>query len=140
MERIVFGRGDGGQEIPGPILVFTPSRPRWTRGDALWWARACDPDVIAEVVGLLARHQPSVTVVIGGLSEYPLCERARALWLAELSSGVGPPIRVDTSDLSVGERRRLIRGTRRQLALQRQRRGWMATLHEIRSQWWRSKS
>jgi hypothetical protein len=107
------------ESVVHPALYFSTRRPDARGEGVLWWSESIAPQVIEEVLGLIARRRLEIaTVVIAGLSEYPLRECEWPRWLCRLACRAGAPrLVVDTSDLTHGQVRRLVQGTRRQIAL-----------------------
>lgn len=108
--------------VPDVAIAFYPEwcEPAATRS-TLCWARPATPQVIDEVVQTIGRQSlPVEAIVIGGLDSYPLVSGGWPRWLTRWSRGPGPEkVIVDTNGISPRQRRRLINGTRRAIALQR---------------------
>lgn len=109
-----------GDVDPGVAIGFYPRRPSNPKpGVDLWWSAAAMPETIDEVIDLIdSQGLPVETIVIGGLRRYPVFDDVWPRWLARWSRCEGvKSLVVDTSQLSDGQRRRLIEATRRRLVL-----------------------
>lgn len=105
----------------GPALLFSPRVPRsGAEAAQLWWSGPVSPEVIDEVLGLLAgRRRVVEAIVIAGLERYPVSSDEWPRWLVRWGGrGDVPRIIVRTEGLAESDRRRLIRRTCRQAALE----------------------
>ncbi len=111
-------------DTPPPTMAIV-FHPDWTKptasGPALSWSHPVTPEVIDRVVEVIGSQSlPVEAIVIGGLDRYPLGIINWTRWLRRWSRGPGPRrIIVDTEGLGRRRRRRLIHGTRREIAMGR---------------------
>lgn len=109
-------------DMDGVVIAFYPYKPEDREGGQwLWWTGAVTPEVIDEVLKLIAGHRLKVeAIVIGGLERYPLFLDGWPRWFVRWSDGdaVGRIV-IDTEGLGGEERRRLVELTRRRRRLSR---------------------
>lgn len=108
---------------PEPALWIAPKAPV-VRNDSsgLWWSLPGPPEMIDELVEAVAdAGSVPEAIVIAGLERYPVSSDEWPRWLVRWGRRDGTPrIIVRTQGLAEGDRRRLVRRTRRQATLRRE--------------------